>query len=206
MLRRKMLDTLREWRAKKNNECLLVKGARQIGKSFIIEQFGKEDFASYILVDFVKRPELKAAFRGSLEPSAIYAQLSLLIPDARFIEGDTLLFIDEIQECPQARSALKYLAIDGRFDVVASGSLLGIQYMRDERDTVPSIPVGYERAIEMHGLDFEEFLWARGYGEEAIASLRGYLNALEPVPWAVHENMMHLLREYLAIGGMPAVV
>ena len=204
MLKRKMLETLRGWRRHRGRECLFVRGARQVGKSFIIDQFGRSDYGSFVSVDFIKQPHLKAAFEGSLEPDEILMQLSLLIPGARFVEGDTLIFLDEIQDCPQARSALKYLAQDGRYDVIASGSLLGIQYRT--ADAGPSIPVGYERPVVMRPLDFEEFLWAKGYSDEAVRSLKTYYDELRPVPWPVHEKMMRLLREYIAVGGMPAVV
>lgn len=202
MLRRKMLDYLNGWRANKRQECLLIKGARQVGKSFIVDVFGKQAYASYVPIDFIKRPELKAVFEGALDAGEIYRQMSLLIPGLRLVEGETLIFLDEIQECPAARTALKYLAQDGRYDVVASGSLLGISF----KEGATSVPVGYERQIEMHPLDFEEYLWACGYGEESLAELRGYLERMEPVPRAVHEQMMRRVREYVAVGGMPAVV
>ena len=140
MLKRKMLDTLLHWRANKGTECLLIKGARQVGKSFIVEHFGRREYDSYLELDFIKRPELRGIFQDSLDPDRIYQNISLLIPDSRFVEKDTLIFLDEIQECPEARSALKYLAQDGRYDVIASGSLLGIQYR--EATTRTSIPVG----------------------------------------------------------------
>lgn len=204
MLRRKMLDYLRQWRRKKGAECLLVKGARQIGKSFIIEQFGLADYQSFIPIDFIKHPEYAKAFEGTLDPTRIMRELSLLIPGMHLLEGETLIFLDEIQECPQARSSLKYFAQDGRYDVVASGSLLGIQFSRG--GGFASVPVGYERDILMQPLDFEEYLWARGYGDEALLALRSYYDRLEPVPQEVHIKMMGMLREYLAVGGMPAVV
>lgn len=204
MLKRKMLDYLRQWRRSKRDEALLVKGARQVGKSFVVDQFGRSDYDSFIPIDFIKQPQMKAAFEGSLEPSEIFLQISLLMPKARLVEGSTLLFLDEIQECPQARSALKYLAQDVRFDTVASGSLLGIRYRED--DEQPSIPVGYERAVVMRPLGFDEFLWARGYSEEAVESLSRYIENCEAVPRAVNDTMMRLFREYIAVGGMPSVV
>lgn len=204
MLKRKMIATLRDWRQRKGQECLFIRGARQVGKSYIVDLFGKTDYGSFISIDFIKQPQMKAAFEGSLEPEEIYMQLSLLIPGARFVEGDTLIFLDEIQDCPQARSALKYLAQDGRYDVIASGSLLGIQYLTAQGDS--SVPVGYERPIVMRPLDFEEFLWAKGYDDGAIGSLKACFDECRTVPWPAHEKMMRLLREYIAVGGMPAVV
>ena len=204
MLRRKIIDTLHAWKASHGAECLLINGARQVGKSFAVETFGGAEYASFIKIDFVKQPELKSVFEGSLAPEDIYSRITLMVPGARLVPGETLIFLDEIQECPEARSAFKYLAQDSRYDVIGSGSLLGIRF-RELKDA-PSLPVGYERQITMHPLDFEEFLWARGYTEEAIASLRGYLERMEPVPQAIHQSMMRQLREYLAVGGMPAVV
>ncbi len=204
MLKRKMYDKLLNWKRSHKNECLLVCGARQVGKSFVINEFGNAEYESFIAVDFVKNPELKAIFSESLSAEAIYSRMTLLIPGTRLVPGKTLIFLDEIQECPEARSAFKYLAQDGRFDVIGSGSLLGIRFAAMGEGS--SLPVGYERQIAMHPLDFEEFLWARGYQAEAIALLRGYLERIEPIPQAIHNTMMRYLREYIAIGGMPAVV
>ncbi len=201
MLKRKMLDVLRAWRRSKSRECLMIKGARQVGKSYIVEAFGVE-YENFVKLDFIELPEAKQAFEGNLSADELFSRISLLLPEARFIPGKTLLFLDEIQACPQARTALKYLAIDDSIDVIASGSLLGIAY----RENATSVPVGYERQVEMRPLDFEEYLWARGYTDDAVATLRGYFDRIEPVPAAVNERMMTLLREYLVVGGMPAIV
>ena len=147
---------------------------------------------------------LKGIFSGSLQCEEIYSRITLLIPNVELIPHKTLIFLDEIQECPEARSAFKYLAQDDRYDVIGSGSLLGIRF-RSLADA-PSLPVGYEKQITMHALDFEEFLIARGFDTTALMALKSYFLKLEPVPWAIHKKMMRLLREYLAIGGMPAVV
>lgn len=204
LLKRKMLDFLQAWKASHGQECLLVNGARQVGKSFLIEVFGNQEYESFIPIDFVKSPHLKGIFSGSLAADDIYSRITLLIPGARLVPGNTLIFLDELQECPEARAAFKYLAQDERCDVIGSGSLLGIRFR--ELVNAPSLPVGYERQITMRPLDFEEFLWAKGYDSEAILSLRGYMDRMEPVPQAVHCAMMTNLREYLAVGGMPAVV
>lgn len=201
MLRRKFYTRLLEWKNKKEPTCLLVKGARQIGKTFIIDLFGRENYKSYIYINFIESPQTKDIFNGELSADEIYKRLTLVMPKVTYIENDTLIFLDEIQECPNARTALKFLALDKRFDVVASGSLLGISYKE-----VTSIPVGYEEPVEMYSLDFEEYLWAMGYDEEKIAALRDYFDKREQVPDAVHNKVMSLLREYIAVGGMPAVV
>lgn len=204
MLRRKMLDYLRAWRREHKCECLLINGARQVGKSYVVHQFGTNDYQSFISIDFIKIPQLKDVFRGTLDVDSITTRISLFIPSARFVPGETLIFLDEIQECPEARTALKYLAQDGRYDVVASGSLLGIRFRQMEE--APSLAVGYERQVTMRPLDFEEFLWARGYTPSSIEALRDYYDRLEAVPQGVNELMMGYLREYLALGGMPEVV
>ena len=201
MLRRKIYDTLLQWRRNKSKECLLVKGARQVGKTFIIEKYGREQYASYIYINFYKNPEHKAIFEGSLEPGEIYKKISLYVRDVVFVPHDTLIFLDEIQDCSNARTALKFLAIDDLYDVIASGSLLGLHYKE-----MVSIPVGYERTLEMYSLDFEEFLWAMGKGEEAIGALGGYFQRREKVEPGIHEQFIGLLREYLAVGGMPEAV
>ena len=201
MLQRKFLQTLQDWKKNKKNECLLVKGARQVGKTFIIDKFGREFYKKYIYINFLENPLLKSIFEGSLEAVEIYKKILLNFLNKELIPGDTLIFLDEIQECPNARTALKFLALDNKYDVIASGSLLGISYK-----AVPSVPVGYETQIEMHSLDFEEFLWAVGFSEQAIGYVREYFDRLEQIPQAMHIQMMKYLREYAVIGGMPAVV
>lgn len=201
MLKRKIYDKLVEWKTNKNQECLLVKGARQIGKTFIIEKFGKENYESYIYLNFYRNPEHKAIFEGSLDAEQIYKRISLYVNDVKFVDKNTLIFLDEIQDCPNARTALKFLAIDNRYDVIASGSLLGLHYKE-----MISIPVGYERTLEMYSLDFEEFLWAVGKSADAVAALKSFFDDKEKVDNGIHEQFMELLREYLVVGGMPEVV
>ena len=207
MLKRKMMDTLKSWQAAKKCECLVIKGARQVGKSFIVEAFARECYESFIRLDFIEHPEYKEIFSGSLSAEDIYLRMSLIVPDCEFIPGRTLIFLDEIQECLRARTALKYLALDDSYDVIASGSLLGIRFLQHgSNEAAESIPVGYERSIEMHPLDFEEYLWARGYSESSTARLRSFAETFEAVPAEAHASLMSYLREYLAIGGMPEVV
>lgn len=201
MLKRKIYEELLNWKNTKNKECLLVKGARQIGKTFIIEKFGLDHYSSYIYINFYRNPEHKKIFEGSLEAREIYKKISLYVDHVSFIPKDTLIFLDEIQDCPNARTALKFLAIDDCYDVIASGSLLGLHYKE-----MASIPVGYERTLEMFSLDFEEFLWAVGKSPSAISALQEYFDCKEKVESGIHEQFMALLREYLVVGGMPEVV
>lgn len=213
MLRRKIYDQLLLWKAKKHEkgmkECLLIKGARQVGKSYIVEQFGKENYESFISINFITQPELKKAFEGNKSPERIYSNLSILLPDIKLIPGKTLMFLDEIQNCGDARTAIKFLASDSRYDFIASGSLLGLEYGEDgdEGVEVPeSIPVGYESEIIMYPLDFEEYLWAKGYEGKHIDQLREYFDKKEKVPDFINEKMESLFREYIVVGGMPEVV
>ncbi len=201
MLKRKFYDRLLEWKESKEKECLLVNGARQIGKTYIIDYFGKQNYSSYIYINFIESPQLTKIFDGDLSAEEIHKQITLNFPECRFVEKDTLIFLDEIQKCPNARTALKFLAMDERYDVIASGSFLGISYKE-----VSSIPVGYETQMTMYSLDFEEYLWAVGYQEEAIHILKEYFDKKEKVPETIHNTMMKHLREYITVGGMPAVV
>jgi predicted AAA+ superfamily ATPase len=201
MLRRKIYDALVNWKNSPERLCLIVRGARQVGKTYIIEQFAQENYKNFIRINFDETPAYKAIFDGDLDIETLIKQISLRVPRAELVPGKTLIFLDEIQNCPRARTALKFLAIDRRFDVVASGSMLGINYK-----DVPSYPVGYVDQMEMHSLDFEEFLWANGVSEQSVADIRAYYDRRETVPAAMHERMMELFKEYIVVGGMPRVV
>ena len=209
MLKRKVYDSLLKWKANRGKECLLIKGARQIGKTYLVEQFGKNEYESFIEINFLKQPELKTIFAGDLSSENIYKRISAFIPNIKLVEGKTLIFLDEIQKCANARTALKFLAEDRRFDVIASGSLLGLHYGQDadvEVEEVSSIPVGYERQITMYSLDFEEFLWAYGYDAEAIDYIKGFFERKEKVSFEINEKFENLVKEYIVVGGMPEVV
>ena len=211
MLKRKIYNQLVHWKDTHSKECLLVKGARQIGKTFILDYFGKNNYSSYLYVNFLFNPAYRDIFSGSLEADEIYKAVSIQFPRFRLIPGETLIFLDEIQSCRRARTALKSLALDGRADVVASGSLLGINFLDDEESRsddrrTESIPVGYERQLTMYPLDFEEYLWAAGYGEETVGILREAFDTCTPVPQTGHDKLMRVFREYLVNGGMPEVV
>lgn len=201
MLRRKFYETLRNWKQKPHRKPLLVKEARQVGKTFLIDRFGRTEYAGYVYLNFLEKPDLARIFEGAMDAESIYSRLTLMVRDAKLISGDSLVFLDEIQECPEARTALKFLAQDGRYDIIASGSLLGIQYKK-----VRSIPVGYEEQVTMHSLDFEEFLWAKGYTESLIEPLHEAFLKQEKVDDFANETFHAEIREYMAAGGMPEVV
>ena len=201
MLRRKIYDELLRWKSRDDKQCLVIKGARQVGKTFIIELFARENYRYLITLNFEKNPTYRAIFDGDLDADTLIKQISLRVPGAELIPGETLLFLDEIQGCPRARTALKFLTQDGRFDVIASGSLLGINYKE-----VPSYPVGYVDHLEMYSLDFEEFLWASGVTSGSVADIKEYFDKKIAVPSAMHERMIELFKEYIVIGGMPRAV
>lgn len=200
-MKRKIEKDLIEWKENHNKKCLLVKGARQVGKTYIIDKFARENYKYYTYLNFDENPAYKTIFDGDLDVDTLMKQISLRVPGAQLEPRETILFLDEIQNCPRARTALKFLAIDGRFDVVASGSMLGIHYK-----DVPSYPVGYVDYLDMYSMDFEEFLWANGVKESSVEDIREYFEKRESVPAAMHDKMMELFREYIVVGGMPRVV
>ena len=191
MLKRKIFSRLSEWHRNRGKECLLLTGARQVGKTFIVRAFGQAEYESFIEINFLKYPSLKSIFDGNLDPETILKRITAYLPESRFIKGKTLLFLDEIQKCANARTALKFLAEETRIDVIASGSLLGLHYGQDadeEVEEVPSYPVGYEHQVMMYSLDFEEFLWAYGYTDETINYLRSFFDNRIKVPEELHNR------------------
>ena len=205
-IKRSFYKVLADWKADKRGQCLLVNGARQVGKTFLIEKFGRENYESFIEINFALEPKFATVFEGSLDVRSIRERLTALRGDVRIVPGRTLLFLDEIQDCPDARTAFKPLALDGTFDVIASGSLLGIKYKKNRRGRTPrSIPVGFEREVVMHSLSFAEYLEAKGFSDESLALVRRCFERREPVPDAVNERFHALFREYAVVGGMPAV-
>jgi predicted AAA+ superfamily ATPase len=200
MLKRKILNKLYEWKSSNNKKALLIKGARQVGKTTTVREFARRNYQQFIEINFEMRPSLKKAFDGDLDARTIILNLSAMGLGV-FTPGETLIFFDEIQSCPKARTAIKFLVEDGRFDYIASGSLLGINYK-----DVSSYPVGFEETYEMFPLDFEEFLWAKGITQEVIDKLRDCYLTLMPVETYLHDKIMQAYREYLVVGGMPDVV
>ena len=206
MLQRKIERTLIKWKNTPNHKPLIIKGCRQCGKTFSVNAFAKEYYTHVVYINFFEHPDYKLAFEGSKQIDSIVMNLTALIPNSRFVSGQTCIILDEIQECSAARTALKFFKIDGRYDVIATGSLLGVcGYKGDETD-YNSIPVGYEQHIEMFPLDFEEFLWANGINQEIIELLTKSLQERTPIPPAIHQRMRQLILEYTIVGGMPEVV
>jgi len=195
------MNSLVEWKKTKHQKCLLLVGARQIGKTFIVREFAKQSYESYVELNFFKFKEHREVFSGSLDAKTIFKKITLLFEDVEIIPGKTLLFLDEIQDCGQARTALKFLAEDNNIDVIASGSMLGVAFKQTK-----SIPVGYEQKLEMFALDFEEFLWAKGFREDKILIIKEYFDKKAKIENSINNKMFEHLREYMVVGGMPAVV
>lgn len=204
MLKRKIEQRLQEWKRSPNRKPLLIKGCRQCGKTYSVLDFAKKNYKHVVYLNFFENPDYCSVFEGSLEIDNITMLLSALLgSEAVFEPGNTILVLDEIQECPDARTALKFFHLDGRYDVIGTGSLLGVRgYGKEPK----SIPVGYETTIDMNPLDFEEFLWANGISDVVIDSLRKNIAQVTPVPEALHKKMRQLLLQYTVVGGMPDVV
>ena len=201
MLKRKVSEQLLNWIKTKDRKCLIVQGARQAGKTYAIERFAEKNYEETIEINFKETPSANEIFSGDLSVDAMVMALRFRFPDKKIQPEKTLIFLDEIQECREAITSLKFWALDNRYDVIVSGSLLGIDYKR-----ASSYPVGYVDYITVHGLDFEEFLWGIGISDDMIASLRTYFIENKPVPYAVNKQMMGYYRLYIATGGMPEVV
>jgi hypothetical protein len=208
-MERKLYRNLLSWKESKEKECLVVKGARQVGKTYLIREFGRNEYESFIEINFHEQSELKRIFEGNKTAEEIYKRMTLNIPGVKLIPGKTLIFLDEIQKCGAARTALKFLAEDNRYDVIASGSLLGLAFGTDADDDVEeveSIPVGYEKSIMMYSMDFEEYLWANGYSRDVVGYLKEYFEKKEKVPADINEKYEQLVKEFIVVGGMPEVV
>lgn len=204
MLKRKITDTLCEWKADPQHKPLIIKGPRQCGKTFSVLDFAKNNYKNIVYLNFFENQSYKDIFAGSLEVDDLIMYMSATAgPEISFEPGTTVIILDEIQECPEARTALKFFHLDGRFDCIGTGSLLGVS---GYRDNPISIPVGYESIIEMTPLDFEEFVWANGVSDKMISELRKCLKEERPVPVPIHRRMQELLLQYVVVGGMPEVV
>lgn len=204
MLKRKIEQRLADWKNSENHKPLIIKGCRQCGKTFSVLDFAKKNYKNVVYLNFFQNPDYASVFSGSLEVDNIVMLLSALLgSEAVFESGQTVIVLDEIQECPEARTALKFFRIDGRYDVIGTGSLLGVKgYGKEPK----SIPVGSETVIDMYPLDFEEFLWANGITAPVIGMLKQCLEKEMPVPEALHNRMKQLLLQYVVVGGMPDAV
>lgn len=200
MLERKIYRKLDEWKQTSDKKALCIIGARQIGKTTIIREFAKKNYEHYVEVNFILDKEAGKIFDGNLDADTIITNLTAFKMQ-EFVPGKTLIFLDEIQECPNARCAIKFLVEDGRFDYIESGSLLGVRYKE-----VPSYAVGYEEVCYMYPMDFEEYIRANGVQDSTIELLEKCYSEHSKVPEVIHQTMLKLFYTYIVVGGMPAVV
>lgn len=200
-LRRKIDAYLISWKEDPDRKPLIVKGSRQVGKTESILHFAEDAYQSVVYINFVEEPKYKRITEDGYKTEDIIRNISRIDPSRHFIAGETLLFFDELQEYPEIATSLKFFKIDGRFDVICSGSLLGIHYQRIESNSV-----GYKTDYSMFSLDFEEFLWAKGYGESEVEEMLWHMETLTPFNESTMKTYGNLFLDYCILGGMPAVV
>ncbi len=200
-LKRKADGFLAEWKADQTRKPLIIKGSRQIGKTASILKFASANYENVIEINFVRDEKYKGIIADGYETADIIKNISLIDPSKKFVPHKTLLFFDEITEFPEIATALKFFCLDGRFDVICSGSMLGVNYKKIESNSV-----GYKTDFEMHSMDFEEFLWAKGYDDSTIANLLFHMKECKPFSELEMKVFHALFLEFNIIGGMPAVV
>lgn len=201
LLRRKIDRHLTEWKNRSDHMPLIIKGARQVGKTASVMEFARANYRNVVAINFVLEQKYKAVFDDGYDVDSVIRNISLINPDFMFESGNTLVFFDEMQDCPQCATCLKAFCIDGRYDVICSGSLMGINYREIESNSV-----GYKEDYTMHSMDFEEFLWAKGYNDGFVEGLYAKMCAVTPLSQLEIDTLEGLFREYMTIGGMPAVV
>ena len=200
-LKRKIDDYLIEWKNNTDRLPLIVKGARQIGKTNAIRNFGEKNYEVFIEINFVFQSQFKTIFDNGYDVDEIIKSITMKMPNIDIIENKTLIFFDEIQECIKTATSLKAFREDGRFDVICSGSLMGINY-----NEIESNSVGNKEDYIMTSLDFEEFLWAKGYKDEQIEDMYNHMLTLTPLSQIEYDVMLSNFREYMIVGGMPLIV
>lgn len=210
MYRRKIESVLIQWKERENRNPLVIKGCRQCGKTSSVLDFAKKNYDNVIYLDFHEHKEYKSFFAGALDVDTLTLNISVGIKGARFVPNKTCLVFDEIQDSPNARSSLKFFKLDGRYDVICTGSLLGVNGYKSKEEqreeSAASIPVGFEQIVTMYPMDFEEWLWANGIENKHIDYLRDCLNKEIPVNEAIHQRIRQLLLRYVVVGGMPEAV
>lgn len=199
-MKRKIYRYLQEWRKTSNRKPLVVGGARQVGKTYSIRQFGSS-YRSFVEINFITQPAFKQIFSEGYDTDSVVKQITFLRPDVEFFPGNTLIFFDELQEYPDCATSLKFFKEDGRYDVICSGSMMGLNY-----SDITSNSVGYKSDVMMYSLDFEEFLWARGYCDDVVESMLAHMSSRQPFSELEMQRFDSLFLEYVATGGMPEVV
>lgn len=209
-MKRKIEQTLEQWKADARRKPIVLKGCRQCGKTYSVMDFARKHYRTVFYVNFMDEPDMKRAFSGSMSVDQITMRLTAAKPSVSLIPHESCIVLDELQECPRARMALKSFAMDGRYDVLCTGSLLGIQGYRPQNETdediKADIPVGYEDIVTMYPMDFEEFLWANGQNETSIGLIEESFRQEGVVEDFWHQLFRSLLLQYIVVGGMPEAV
>lgn len=212
MLKRKIEDQFVKWKMAARRKPLIVRGVRQCGKTFSVTAFAESNYENVVYINFVKQEGLKLAFKDAKDVDTILMNISAAMRGVKFVPGKTCIILDEIQDCKDARTALKFFKMDGRYDIIGTGSLLGVKGYGDEKknkekeEKTASVPVGYEKIIDMYPLDFEEFLWANGISDAIIDEIKKHFKEETPVPDGLHVPLNDLFRKYAVVGGMPEAV
>jgi len=201
MLTRKIDNYLIEWKNKADRKPLIVKGARQVGKTMSIRHFASQHYKHVVEINFVLQNQFRSIFDDGFEVDSIIKNITLINPHHEFVPHETLIFFDELQACPDCATSLKAFKMDGRYDVICSGSPMGVYYQQIESNSV-----GYKEDYVMHSMDFEEFLWACGYDQGLINDLYQHMVEVKPLSELMFQRMSSLFRDYMVIGGMPEVV
>lgn len=199
-LRRKIDDYLINWKKNPDRLPLIIKGARQIGKTSSIENFAK-NYKNFVEINFIDEAQYLKIFSSGYSPDNVIKEISLINPEFKFVPNETLILFDEMQACPDCASCLKFFKLDGRYDVICSGSLLGINY-----EEITSVSVGFKEDYDMHSLDFEEFLWAKGYSQDQIEGIYNHIKNLTPFSDNEFDVWMNCFKDYMITGGMPRIV
>ena len=199
MFKRKIEQELIEWKEslKIKRKAFLLKGMRQVGKTTVIKEFARQNYKYVVYINFKIDLDLKSAFLGNLEPNNIIRTLTLLRPNFKFMPNETVIVFDEIQECSGARASIKPFMEDGRYDLIASGSLLGIKGYNNKYQG--GVSVGFEHTVFMKSMDFEEYLWAKGINEDALKLIIDSFNERKPINQAIHQKMLEYFKEYIFV-------
>lgn len=210
MYKRKIEDRLQQWLEESSHKPIVVKGVRQCGKTSSVVDFAEKHFKHIVYLDFREHPEYKKFFTPNLEVDSIIMRITAAIPSAEIEPGETCFIFDEVQDCPRARGSLKYFHLDGRYEVMCTGSLLGVNGYKTKEEQLEeqeaSIPVGFEDIVNMYPMDFEEWLWANGIKRTHLDYLKKCMTEVAPVEEALHDRFRELLHQYVIVGGMPEAV
>lgn len=201
MLKRKIENVLLDWKNRADKKPLIVKWARQIGKTESIRQFARQNYEYVVEINFALQKKFRSIFDDGFEVESILRNISFIDPSVQIVPGRTLIFFDELQDQPDCATSLKSFKMNGKYDVICSGSMMGINYKKIESNSV-----GYKEDFEMQSMDFEEFLWAKGYNESQIEDLYRHMLTVTPLPNSMYDALLTAFREYMVIGGMPEVV